>query len=112
MKIVEKWVAGFWIDRLIVVKWKFRETPKTFVIVREEDNPTYRDADTAVGFQTTFRKADPDQQLFDTQVKALARLYWRESKTITQLEGKLRKCRDRRDLIGKISDKMEKADLT
>ena len=40
-KIVEKWVAGFWSDKVIVVKWKFRETPKTFIMVKEDD-PTIR----------------------------------------------------------------------
>ena len=107
-KIVEKWVAGFWSGRVIVVKWKFRETQKTFVMVEEPDNPVYDDAKTAVGWGNRFLKGDPDQRLFDTWEEALDRLHRMESKLTQGYRDKIGKCQDRMSLLGRISDQMKK----
>jgi len=106
-KIVEKWVAGFWIDKVIVVKWKFRETAKMFIMVVDFDDPVYIDANTATGYSTHFRKDDRDQRLFDTWVEALDRLHRMESKAICQLRDKIGKCQDRQTLLGQICVKMK-----
>jgi hypothetical protein len=110
-KIVEKWVAGFWIDKVYVVKWEFRETPKTFIMVRDDDNPVYRDAKTAVNWKTLFLK-DDEPQLFDTWEEAFDRLHSLECKAIRQLREKIDKCQDRMSLLDDIFDKMKEADLT
>ena len=110
-KIVEKWVAGFWGDKVIVVKWKFRETPKTFIMVVEPDNPVYQDAQTAVRWHSHFRKDDRDQQLFDTWEEALDRLYSKERAAIVQLRGKIDKCNSRMMTLNQFSDGLKETDL-
>ena len=106
-KIIKKWVAGFWCGKLIVVKWKFYETAKTFTIVREDNNQTYEEAHNALGFKCLFLKDATDQRLFDTWKEALERLHNLETKATKEYRDKIGKCQDRMSLLGRFSEKMQ-----
>lgn len=94
MKIVEKWVAGFWLGKLIVVKCEFRETPEMFIMVKD-DSKAYHDAKSATSYTTHFSKNE--QGIFDTHEEALDALHVREMESIQKWQGYIEKC------IGKLN---------
>ena len=105
-KIVKKWVAGFWNGKLIVVQWEFRETPKTFIMVRDDDNPVYQDAKTALSWGSLFLKDANDQRLFDTWEGAIDRLYSKERTAIIKLRSEIDKCNSKMLTLNQFSEKM------
>jgi len=81
--IVEKWAAGFWCDRLYVVKGHFKKTAKQY---RREGGSHADKMDLALSWGGRF---DHDTDLLhDTQKEALDALYGREAqKRIALLHG-------------------------
>jgi TolA-binding protein len=96
MKIVEKWVAGFCLGELVVVKAKFRETEKQFAIVVDE-SPEYRRASKALNYMSVIPK-DQDR-LHDTWEEALDFLHSGQSRILKSHQRHIEMCQDRMDKI-------------
>jgi hypothetical protein len=86
MKIVEKWIAGFWVDELIVIKAKFKETPKQFTLIQEDCTEGDR-ASSAIGYVTNIPKNG--DRIHDTPEEALNALHKRELNTLNNLRWQL-----------------------
>jgi len=98
-KTVEKWVAGFWCDRLYVAKGDFKETKKQ---LRRESGSHHDDVDTAIHFGHTFPR-DTDL-LHDTRTEALDALYGRESQKRIDLLKKVEAIDIRMDLLNNFEE--------
>ncbi len=93
-RVVEKWVAGIYNDRLYVAKGHFKETKKQ---LRREGGSHADKVDIALHFHHTFLR-DTDL-LHDTAKEALDALRLREMLTIEQAQGKIERIQTRLDLI-------------
>lgn len=94
-KIVEKWAAGFWCDRLYVAKGHFKETKKQ---LRLEGGSHGDQLDNALTCGTVF-PLDTDF-LHDTKEQALNALYARETQNIRSLQIKIDRSQGRINIIG------------
>ena len=93
-KVVEKWVAGIWNDRLYVAKGHFKETKKQ---LRREGGSHADQVDIALHFHHTFPR-DTDL-LHDTAEDALDALYGREGQGRIELLAKVKRVDARMNLI-------------
>ena len=94
MKVVEKWVAGFWNGHLKVAKGHFKETKKQL----KREGGSHADAvDIALGFGHTFPR-DTDL-LHDTAEEALDALRLRKVQKIRDLRLDTRQVQDELNLI-------------
>jgi hypothetical protein len=93
-EIVEKWVAGFWCDRLYVVKGHFKKTAKQY---RREGGSHADDMDLALKWSSRF---DHDTDLLhDTAEEALDALSDRLATDLQTSQAKSKKIQGNLDLI-------------
>jgi len=96
MKIVVKWVAGFWMNNLVVTKWKFSETAESFCVIKE-DCEDYRQAIGALGYKSRIPK-DSDL-VHATATDALDFLHQREMGTLRPHNEAVERIQDRLNRI-------------
>ena len=95
-EIVEKWVAGFWCDRLHVAKGHFKKTKKQY---RREGGSHADDIDLALGWSSQFSH-DTDL-LHDSQIEALDALSDGLDMDLQVLRDKTAKLLDQLELVKK-----------
>jgi len=93
-EVVEKWAAGFWCDRLHVVKGHFKKTKKQY---RREGGSHADGMDLALSWTSQFYH-DTDI-LHDTAQEALDALHAREMQKMQKLREKIQQIQDGLNLI-------------